>query len=98
VDVIEELGSEVNVLFTVDAPPVITEDTLAAATAEEGDEIISLVAEEGKSSFTAQVDASTAAKPGRSVRLSVDPRRLYFFDRETGLAVGSPQSVAASPT
>jgi len=98
VDVIEELGSEVNVLFTVDAPPVITEDTLAAATAEEGEEIISLVAEEGKSSFTAQVDASTAAKPGRSVRLSVDPRRLYFFDRETGLAVGSPQSVAASPT
>src|SRR5215471_17483748 len=98
VDVIEELGSEVNVLFTVDAPPVITEDTLAAATAEEGEEIISLVAEEGKASFTAQVDASTAAKPGRSVRLSVDPRRLYFFDRETGLAVGSPQSVAASPT
>jgi multiple sugar transport system ATP-binding protein len=98
VDVIEELGSEVHVLFTVDAPPVITEDTLAAATAEEGDEIISLVAEEGKSSFTAQVDASTAAKPGRSVRLSVDPRRLYFFDSETGLAVGSPQSVAATPT
>jgi multiple sugar transport system ATP-binding protein len=84
------------VLFTVDAPPVITEDTLAAATAEEGEEIISLVAEEGKSSFTAQVDASTAARPGRSVRLSVDPRRLYFFDRETGLAVGSPQKVSAS--
>ena len=97
VDVTEELGSEVNVLFTVDAPPVITEDTLAAATAEEGDEIISLVAEEGKSSFTAQVDASTAAKPGRSVRLSVDPHKLYFFDKETGLAVGSPHTVAASP-
>ena len=97
VDVTEELGSEVHVLFTVDAPPIIMEDTLAAATAEQGEEIISLVAAQGKSSFTAQVDVRTAARPGRSVRLSVDPRRLYFFDRQTGLAVGAPQSVAASP-
>ena len=96
VDVTEELGSEVHVLFTVDAPPIITEDTLAAATAEEGEEIISLIAAEGKSSFTAQVDARTAARPGGSVRLSVDPRRLYFFNRETGLALSSPQTVAAS--
>jgi len=95
VDVIEELGSEVHVLFTVDAPPVITEDTLAASTAEEGEEIISLIAAEGKSSFTATVDAGTAARPGRSVRLSVDPRRLYFFNKETGLAVGAPQAVSA---
>jgi multiple sugar transport system ATP-binding protein len=97
VDVTEELGSEVHVLFTVDAPPIIMEDTLAAATAEQGEEIISLVAAQGKSSFTAQVDVRTAARPGRSVRLSVDPRRLYFFDRKTGLAVGAPQTVAASP-
>ena len=97
VDVTEELGSEVHVLFTVEAPPIIMEDTLAAATAEQGEEIISLVAAQGKSSFTAQVDVRTAARPGRSVRLSVDPRRLYFFDRQTGLAVGAPQTVAASP-
>jgi multiple sugar transport system ATP-binding protein len=97
VDVTEELGSEVHVLFTVDAPPIIMEDTLAAATAEQGEEIISLVAAQGKSSFTAQVDVRTAARPGRSVRLSVDPRRLYFFDRQTGLAVGAPETVAASP-
>jgi multiple sugar transport system ATP-binding protein len=97
VDVTEELGSEVHVLFTVDAPPILTEDTLAAATAEQGEEIISLTAAQGKSSFTAQVDVRTAARPGGAVRLSVDPRRLYFFSRDTGLAVGAPQSVAASP-
>jgi multiple sugar transport system ATP-binding protein len=97
VDVTEELGSEVHLLFTVDAPPIITEDTLAAATAEEGDEVIPLIAVEGKSSFTAQVDARTAARPGGLVRLSIDPRRLYFFSRETGLALGAPQSVTASP-
>jgi multiple sugar transport system ATP-binding protein len=98
VDVTEELGSEVHVLFTVDAPPVITEDTLAASTAQEGEEIISLIAAEGKASFTAQVDPRTAARPGGSVRLSVDPRRLYFFSPETGLAIGVPQTVAASPS
>jgi multiple sugar transport system ATP-binding protein len=97
VDVTEELGSEVHLLFTVDAPPIITEDTLAAATAEEGDEVIPLIAVEGKSSFTAQVDARTAARPGGLVRLSIDPRRLYFFSRETGLALGAPQTVTASP-
>jgi multiple sugar transport system ATP-binding protein len=97
VDVTEELGSEVHVLFTVDAPPIITEDTMAAATAEGGEEIVSLIAAEGKSSFTAQVDPRTTARPGEMVRLSVDPRRLYFFSRETGLALGAPQDVAASP-
>jgi multiple sugar transport system ATP-binding protein len=97
VDVIEELGSEVHVLFTADAPPIITEDTLAAATAEQGEEVISLVAAQGKSSFTAQIDARTAARPGATVRLSVDPRRLYFFDRQTGVTIGAPQTVTASP-
>src|SRR5919108_5112288 len=38
VDVAEELGSEVNVLFTVDAPPVETEETRAAADPAGGDE------------------------------------------------------------
>ena len=27
----EELGSEVNIIFPVDAPPVLTEDVIAAA-------------------------------------------------------------------
>ncbi len=96
VDVIEELGSEVHLLFTVDAPPIVTEDTLAAATAEQGEEIVSLIASEGKSSFTARVDARTAARPGESVRLSVDPRRFHFFNRDTGLTVGAAAPAAAS--
>ena len=39
VDVTEELGSEVNVIFRVDAPPVATEE-IRAATDEEGEEIL----------------------------------------------------------
>jgi multiple sugar transport system ATP-binding protein len=97
VDVIEELGSEVHVLFTVDASPVITEDTRAAATVEEGEDVIPLTAAEGKAAFTARVDARTAARPGSLVRLSVDPRRLHFFDPRTGLAIGRSPDRAASP-
>jgi multiple sugar transport system ATP-binding protein len=97
VDVIEELGSEVHVLFTVDASPVITEDTKAAATAEEGEDIIPLTAAEGKTPFTARVDARTAARPGGLVRLSVDPRRLHFFNPQTGLAIGQSPDRASAP-
>jgi multiple sugar transport system ATP-binding protein len=67
-DVVEDLGSEAHVLFTVDAPPVqvegVDEDPEAGAP-------IPLVAPEGTSVFTAAVDARTAAVPGRRVRLSV---------------------------
>jgi multiple sugar transport system ATP-binding protein len=92
VDVTEELGSEVHVLFTVDAPPVITEDTRAAATAEAGEDVVPLTAAEGKTPFTARVDARTAARPGGLMRLSVDPQRFHFFDRDTGLAIASARS------
>jgi len=87
--VTEELGSEVNVLFRVDAPPVATADTMAAAS-EQGEEeaVIPLLIGEGQSVFCARVDARTAARPGATVRLSVDPGRFHYFDRETGRRIG----------
>ncbi len=94
-DVTEDLGSEVHLLFTVEAPPVqvegVQEDQEAASTP------IPLVAAEGTSVFTAAVDARTAARPGRRARLSVNPARFRFFDRDTGKAISpSPAEVAAS--
>jgi multiple sugar transport system ATP-binding protein len=93
-DVVEDLGSGANVLFTVEAPPVqvegVDEDPEAGAP-------IPLVAAEGTSVFTAAVDARTGARPGRSVRLSVNPEHLHFFDRETGRVIRTrPLEVAAS--
>ena len=35
----------------------------------------------------ARVDAHTAAAPGRTVTLAVEPEALYFFDPETELAL-----------
>ena len=91
----EELGSEVHVIFTVDAPPVVTEATMAAI-APEDEDFIPLVEAEGKTSFTARVDPRTKARPGSTVRLSVDPERFHFFDRETGVAIGVPAAVGSS--
>jgi multiple sugar transport system ATP-binding protein len=91
-DVVEDLGSEAHVLFTLDAPPVLVEGV------EEDPEAagapIPLVAGEGRSVFTAAVDAATAARPGRGVRLAVQPTRFHFFDRETGKVIRAEQPAA----
>jgi len=93
-DVTEELGSEVHVIFTIDTPPVVTESTMAAI-APEDEDFIPLVEAEGKTSFTARVDPRTKARPGQTVRLSVDPERFHFFDRESGVAIGIPAAVGS---
>jgi multiple sugar transport system ATP-binding protein len=96
-DVTEDLGSEVNILFTVNAPPVATDETLAAASDEGDQEPPSpLIAERGQSVFCARVDPRTAARPGQRVRLSVDPQRFHFFDPQTGKALRAPQAAVAS--
>jgi multiple sugar transport system ATP-binding protein len=93
-DVTEELGSEIHVLFTVDAPPVLTEGTLAATGGEDVEALAPLA--DGKATFTAQVDAQSQASPGRPIRLSIDPERLHFFDPESGRAVGARRPAHAS--
>jgi multiple sugar transport system ATP-binding protein len=85
----------VHLLFTVEAPPVQVEGV------HEDQEVagapIPLVAAAGTCVFTAAVDARTAARPGRQVRLSVNPARFHFFDRDSGRAISSrPASVTAS--
>jgi multiple sugar transport system ATP-binding protein len=91
-DVVEDLGSEAHVLFTVDAPPVLVE---GVAEDPEAGAPIPLVAAEGRSVFTAAVDARSAARPGRGVRLSVHPDRFHFFDRETGEVIRAEQRPVA---
>ena len=92
-DVTEDLGSEVNVLFTVDAPPVGVEEVMEAA--DEPVEEAAFLLEENRAVFCARVDARSQARPGARVRLSLDPRRFHFFDPETGLAVGAAKPAAA---
>jgi multiple sugar transport system ATP-binding protein len=86
-DVIEELGTEVHVLFGVDAPPVVTEETEAALEGLGPDEVAPLG--DGRATFTAALDPRSQAQPRRPVRLTVDPASFYFFDPESGEAVGA---------
>jgi multiple sugar transport system ATP-binding protein len=95
-EVTEELGSEVNVIFTIDAPPVLTEDTIKAASDEGGADNMSLMADEKPlARFCARVDARTHCKPGHDITLSIDPARFHFFDPATGASIEVDRAVTA---
>jgi multiple sugar transport system ATP-binding protein len=91
VDVTEELGSEVNVIFTVDAPAAHHESQrlkMAAEVSKEEEEAAALAAGEGRSVWTARVNPRTSARPARTLDLAVDNREFHFFDPDSGLAIG----------
>ena len=95
VDVTEELGSEVNVIFRIDAPPVATEE-IRAATDEEGEEILLMAEDHPVCVFCARVDARTTSAPGSAIRLTLDPSRFHFFDPASGLAIDPALSPAGT--
>jgi multiple sugar transport system ATP-binding protein len=89
VDLRETLGREAYLHFTVDAPPVVTEDVreLAADTDEAAVEQLEREASARETRFVALVSARSAAKEGASANLVVDTRLVHFFDRETGASI-----------
>ena len=93
VEVVEELGADTHVLFSV-AEPRLEVGEVRAAT---GDEDATLGTVEG-SLFTARVDPATAARPGASLRLAIDPSRFHYFDPETGLRLETDRALAAVAT
>jgi multiple sugar transport system ATP-binding protein len=88
--VIEELGSDVNVIFEVEAQPVQLEDVRQASE----DEAL-LVA--GVTLLTARVDARSAARVGVPMRLAVDPVRFHFFDADSGENLTSAPRALGTP-
>jgi multiple sugar transport system ATP-binding protein len=93
VEVVEELGADTHVLFSVAAPRVEVGEVRAAT----GEEDATLGAVEG-SLFTARVDPSTSAKPGAPLQLAVDPSRFHYFDSDTGLRREPERELAAVGT
>jgi multiple sugar transport system ATP-binding protein len=83
--VVEELGDERHVLFDLDAPRVDTDATRAAVDARSSDDV--LLPGETRARFTVRLPADLALAIGEPLTVSVDPRRLYFFDPETGSAL-----------
>jgi multiple sugar transport system ATP-binding protein len=94
VDVTEELGSEVNVHFTLDCAPVDTEQTRAVSNELGFDTDIPLMVDAGRTRCIARVDARSRAGTGDVVSLTVDPERIYLFDRDTGEVISTPQRTA----
>ncbi|TDQ45719.1 ABC transporter ATP-binding protein [Actinorugispora endophytica] len=97
-NVTEEIGTEINVIFGVDAPPVQHEATAALAADAAGDEEdeTGIPLSGDQSVFTARVNPRSAVRPGHEIALTVDTRRLHYFDIESGLAIGHPANVKAS--
>jgi multiple sugar transport system ATP-binding protein len=95
--VTEELGSEIHVIFTIDAPPVEHASIAQASATDDGsdDETVAALIG-GKTLWTARVSARSKARPGTPITLSVDTHNLQFFDPDSGLAIGHPGATAAA--
>jgi len=81
--VIEELGDERYVFFDLEAPRVDTEATRAAFDARGSDDAL-LLPDEARARFTVRLPADLPLALGQALTVSLDPRRLYFFDPRTG--------------
>jgi multiple sugar transport system ATP-binding protein len=91
-DVVEELGSEILVIFTIDAPHVEHASLAQAAEASADEDEASAALAGGKSLWTARVSKESRVKHGQPLELAVDSRYLQFFDPTSGLSIGHPQA------
>jgi multiple sugar transport system ATP-binding protein len=86
--VVEELGSEVHVLFPVDAPPVSSDAVRAAEESDEDGGARLIHDEAERSQFTARVSAASPVKAGQPITLTVNPAAMHAFDPATGESIG----------
>jgi len=82
-DVVEDLGAEHHVIFTLDAPQVTVEAVRAAQDDEDEGKLFA----DDRAVFTAAIDDRHALRSGGELELAIDHRRLHFFDPATGLAL-----------
>jgi multiple sugar transport system ATP-binding protein len=92
-EVVEDLGSEVHVIFPLDAPRVVAE-AVQAAVPDLADDEGALFVDDQRSLFTARLDGDISIRTGSAVELAVNTRRMHFFDPATGDVVGG----RAAPT
>jgi len=104
VDLHEGMGSDVYLHFSIDAPPVFTEDTreLASDIDEKALEELKEQASERRTTFIARVGPESKAQVGGSHEIHVDTRHLYFFDPANGQSIygdraAAPSGAASSP-
>ena len=96
-DVTEELGSEIHVIFTIDAPPVHHATISEIIGDEEDEDSAAVVLASGKSLWTARVAARSQVRSGQPMDLAVDTSNLQFFDPTSALSIGHPEASEAEP-
>jgi multiple sugar transport system ATP-binding protein len=84
---VEALGSEVMVHFTVDARPALTDDVRELAADAGDDRTLEADAPASRATIVGRFDPRTKARVGEPIRVSVDTSALHFFDPETNLAI-----------
>ncbi len=84
VSLTEALGSEIVVHFPVQAPRVVTEDTVAL---EQDAGIGDVPVAHQRNTWVASFSPRSRVRPGDEVEIAVDVERLHFFDPESGLAI-----------
>ena len=94
--VTEELGSEIHVIFMIDAPPVEHSSITDAATGDSGEDesVAALVG--GRSLWTARVSARSKVRSSQPIELAIDTANLQFFDADSGLSIGHPEARLAA--
>jgi multiple sugar transport system ATP-binding protein len=88
-EVVEELGSSTHVLFTIEAPPLDADSVWAASDEPERP---TLIATDRRALFTAEITEGSGVRPGDTIRLTVDPTRLHFFDPVTSKTLSKTAS------
>ena len=87
IDIVEALGAERNVLFTVDAPPVTTEDVRAAIGGASGADEGRLLVDDRRARFTARIHGQHPIVAGDTIELAIDTSQLHLFERGSGAAL-----------
>jgi multiple sugar transport system ATP-binding protein len=85
-DLREAMGSEVYAHFTVDAPPVVSDDTreLAADAGTDALEQLQIQQGDNKAGFIGRFSPRTRVREGAAMEVFVDTRSLHLFDPRTG--------------
>jgi multiple sugar transport system ATP-binding protein len=86
----EALGSEVVVQFGVDVEEVVTADTKQLAKDRGTDQVSAAkvgAAAHHQAHWVASFGPRSRVRPGDTVEVAIDTRRLHFFDPETSLSI-----------
>ena len=93
VTAIEALGPELLAYVDIEAQPVLVEDVLEGLVDMEAAEDIAEIKSDAdgaaRANVVARLEASTTVRPDDMLELSVDLRRLHFFDLDSGEAIGA---------